>query len=331
MYSRRARPTLRVINEDLGAGWASPEARRAAAAGREIDLHPLSELDHPIVAKAVECFGEDPSQDNPVGPIRASTAYPLYEIKVSQWRGGVWIDPDTAVCWLVVAGLAKGNHEDRDDFYQRVQRQHQGEQAASWLPTAEDRRLLKREMAARLLLEWELHVQSQVLSALQQVATGGTVVIDIAHPSPQQGRLATVELEVCSIMDGTPVDEVLIEILPSQSKYRGYDLWRKLVLRVLCSVHPPEQDWDTARDIYTNIGEPGAWTVRCGELSALVQRRELALTVSGQVSHYTHRKNLTESTVGGRAVRAVCGVFFVPTQDHEKLEVCTTCERDLPA
>src|SRR6185437_12319775 len=107
---RRARPTLRLIQEDLTAGWESPQPRRLLAEGIPDALHPLSELPHPIVTKAMESFGPEAANDNHVGPIAASTQLRLMEVKTGQWRGGVWKDPGTGVHWLVVAGLAKGGH-----------------------------------------------------------------------------------------------------------------------------------------------------------------------------------------------------------------------------
>lgn len=111
VHHRRARPTLRVLREDLTSGWESANPRRALADHRLTDLHPLSELPHPIIAKAANSFGADDAQDNYVGPVMSSTRLRLLEIKQSQWRGGVWEDPEMQVCWLVISGLAKGGHE----------------------------------------------------------------------------------------------------------------------------------------------------------------------------------------------------------------------------
>jgi hypothetical protein len=100
MHSRRARPTIRVLIEDLVDGWSSPYPRRKLDEGDYYALHPLSELPHPIIAKATETFGMVAAEDNPVGPIASSTQLRLMEIKVGQWRGGVWSDPQTGVHWL---------------------------------------------------------------------------------------------------------------------------------------------------------------------------------------------------------------------------------------
>ena len=76
--------------------------------GELTSLHPLSALPHPILTKAVSSFGDGPTEDNCVGPIASSTKLRLLEIKVGQWRGGVWHDRELDVCWVLVAGLAKG-------------------------------------------------------------------------------------------------------------------------------------------------------------------------------------------------------------------------------
>jgi hypothetical protein len=325
VHSRRARPTLRVLEEDLTSDWTSPHPQRLLSNGLHEDLHPLSELPHPIVAKAAESFGGDPADDNYVGPIASSTRMRLLEIKNSQWRGGVWEDPDSGVRRLLVAGLAKGGHEDRDDFYQRIKRENETGDPTVWLPTTDDQRLLKQETAARLRTEWELEVQRQVMDALRVVQVGGTHRIKVNHPIPTKGELAEIDVHVEPVRDdGYEADEIVIETIPARG-YAGSNLLWQLTLRVLITISPPEQGWDRYGDTYSNIGEPGAWTVRIAELSTLVDANELAVSQPGTRSHYSHRKHLAGSTIEGRAVRAMCGVYFVPRQDHESLPACETC------
>ena len=97
---------------------------------------------------------------------------------------GVWVDPDTGVCWLVAAGLAKGGHTDRDDFYERVKHADESGEIDRWLPTDDDRRQLKRETAARLMPDWELDIQHRVLIALWAVSEGGTTTFTVTLPHP---------------------------------------------------------------------------------------------------------------------------------------------------
>lgn len=334
MHNRRARPTLRVLQEDLTSGWESPQPQRSLAAGAHRDLHPLSELPHPIIGKATESFGPDSADDNFVGPIASSTTLRLLEIKQSQWRGGVWQDDGTGVCWLVVAGLAKGGHEDRDDFYQRVHRENESGDPRRWMPTEDDLRLLKQETAARLRTQWELDVQRTIRDALRAVHGGGACRIDVGHPIPDRGTIAHVALSVTAVReDDFEADEIDVDIVPT-GEYAGSHLVWQLTIRVLISVCPPEQSWDRFKNTYSNIGEPGAWTERTARLDELVDANELAESEPGAMSHYSHRKHLAGSTINGHAVRALCGAFFVPTQDHESLPPCPTCRQrlaELPA
>ncbi|GMA18682.1 hypothetical protein [Arsenicicoccus piscis] len=142
MQSRQARPTLRVLREDLGSGWTDPFPQRLLSSGGDLqNLMPLSALPHPLVRKAAECFADGGGLDTSEGPIRsAPAAFPLSEIKVNQWRGGVWRDAQ-GTHWLVVAGLAKCDHKDADDFYQRVGL-IDADRIDQLRPTEEDREVL---------------------------------------------------------------------------------------------------------------------------------------------------------------------------------------------
>ncbi|WP_372521189.1 DUF3039 domain-containing protein [Nocardioides sp.] len=318
-----------MLLEDLTSEWGSPHPRRALADGRLDELHPLSELPHPIVAKAVDSFGSITAQDNYVGPIASATQLRLLEIKNSQWRGGVWQDPTSGVCWLIVAGLAKGNHQDRDDFYKTIERENDAGDLSQWLPTDEDTRLLKQETAARLRTEWELEVQRLVLSALREIHAGGAHRIKIDHPVPGNGTFAHVDLTVATVRDdGYEADEIELEITPTD-RFAGSALLWQLTIRVLISIDPPEQGWDRFGNTYSNIGEPGAWQARVDELGEFVAAGDLSVSEPGSTSHYTHRQHLAGKTINGAAVRALCGSYFVPTQDHESMPACPTCAERL--
>lgn len=308
------------------ADWDSPHPQRNLAQGRLDALHPLSELGHPIITKARESFGNNPSSDNYVGAIASSTEIQLLEIKSGQWRGGVWIDDEGGVCWLVVAGLAKGGHQDHDDFYQQVKRCNDDGAAKKWLPTEDDIRLLKRETAARLLTEWELEVQRSVLEALSAVGDGGETRFRVRHPIAARGSLADVCIEVVSEHDDDiPVDAIIVEVIPALNSVDRNIIWR-LTSRVLISLDPPEQGWDAFGTTYSNIGEPSHWSKRATELEAHAADGTLAESKPGESSHYAHEAHLAGSTIEGRAVRALCGVFFVPTQDHESRPCCPECQ-----
>lgn len=326
MHNRRARPTLRVLEEDLNSDWTNPAPRRALEDKRFDALHPLSELPHPIVQRAAECFGEDESEDHFVGPIASARQIALFEIKIAQWRGGVWIDPDTQVCWLVAAGLAKGNHEDYEDFYQSVARENASTACKRWLPTDQDSRLLKLETAARLKTEWFLGIQREVLTLLEKIHAGGKGEFEVFLPVAGH-KLADVELTVEQHRDeGVDTDDIEVLVNPVP-QYAGHDHVWDLIVRVLCSLAPPAQEWDTSGYGFSNIGDPGAWSERVKQLRVLVERELLEYPEPGRESHYAHREHLAFKSMDGKAVRALCGVRFVPSQDHANLPICPECSR----
>ena len=148
-HDRTTRPTVRLLHE-LNDGWSNSFQLRAISEERWEDIQPLSHLDHPILTKCRTALGEN---GVPNRPISCSQDLRLIEIRSSQWRAGVWT-ADDGTHWALAAGLAKGGHEDRDDFYEALKRQcstPEGRQAL--LPTELDWYLLKRETAAQLLSE----------------------------------------------------------------------------------------------------------------------------------------------------------------------------------
>jgi hypothetical protein len=332
--SRRARPTLRVLQDDLRAGWESQHAQPRAGVGGLDPLSPLSELPHPIIQKALESFGDDPQRDNYVGRIRSSTHFALFEIKSGQWRGGVWIDPDTGVCWLIAAGLAKGDHTDHDDFYERVKRANRSGEIDKWLPTDDDRRQLKRERAARLLPDWELNIQRLVLEGLRAISRSGTTAFALPHPTEPVRRFGECTLTVAQVNEPDfEYEEIVVEI-DLENEFRTSNLGWQATIRVLISISPPETSWDRFDNTYSTIGEIESHVLRIDQLRAITNDGQLAQSNPNNRAHYAHRRNLVFSSVAGLGVRSMCGVYFVPYQDHESLPKCPVCENrylELPA
>ncbi|WP_158716447.1 DUF3039 domain-containing protein [Blastococcus sp. Marseille-P5729] len=319
-----------MLREDLTSDWESPHVQRRLAEGAERELGALSELPHPLVAKACEVFGVDEREDLPAKRVKESRVYQLWRIRAGQWRGGVWRDPDTGVRWLLIAGLGKGDHEDHDDVYEIVGRAQGTGEAERWLPTDEDHRLLKAETASRLSTEWELRVQRRVGEALQTVQDGGEASFTIEHPladrfAAHERTIAAVTMTVTPVReDGYHADEISVDVEPTSRWASSALLWQ-LQIRVLISISPPEQDWDYDGQTFSNIGEPGSWRQRSEILQRMIADGELGESVPGTHSHYAHRLHLAGKTIEGRGVRGLCGVFFVPGQDHEALPMCPRC------
>lgn len=323
--SRRARPTLRVLREDLGEGWPSPFARRAVEQGDIAAIQPLNALDHPILQKASSCFAEDPVEDSFIGPISSVRSAQLLEIKNGQWRAGVVIDDDA--CWVVAAGLAKGGHKDHDDFYRSLERREESGMIPSLLPTPEDLALLKQERASIIVQTWQREVQNRLIDALRAITEGGDATVEIPSPSPHAARgehFARIDLGMELPEDDYPYEDVTLGF-SFADRWKSTQLRWHLTVQVLATVSPPEDGWDRADEIYSNLLEPGTLAQRVHEVEALHTRGEIARTASGTHAHFTHRRNLAQRTVEGTAVRALCGTYFVPRQDPDVREVCPAC------
>lgn len=316
---RSGRPTVRVLREDLGVTRLEDD----------LDAHsPLSEWDHPLIRKLTTSFGANPADDQHEGSIRSSRRLRLLEIKQSQWRGGVWIDEASGQPWLVTAGLAKGEHKDHDDFYVQVEAADKAGTSQAWLPTARDQLQLKRETAAALVLEWRLRLQAAVLDALEPIANGGEINIELPHPKEDEPAMGTATLTVELIREHAyNLDELLLEVNLS-NEHKGSNLGWTVTLGLLAAVHPIETAWDWGSAIFSVALDKGRVADRIVELRVLVEERELPSWVPNGSAHRAHRQNLAEATVEGKGVRAMCGIFFVPSRDHVSLPHCETCDRE---
>lgn len=324
--SRRARPTLRALREDLTSDWDRPFVLRALEAGEISAVHPLSALQHPILQKASDSFDDIPEQDSSEGPIASVSSEVLLEIKQGQWRAGVWIDDEA--CWVVVAGLAKGGHKDRHDFYKRLERIQATNTVEDLLPTAQDRDLLKKERAHAVISAWQLQNQEQILAALSTVLDGGTATISIKSPIPGAGAdeiFASVDVTVAVCFDPDYTYEDVVVEVDVADRWKNSKLVWPFTTQLLATISPPEQEWEVAGGIFSNLLEIGSLSKQFSALRDLTARHEIATTVIGRTAHYAHRRNLAEQTVEGHASRALCGVYFVPRQDVETLDTCPTC------
>lgn len=321
MLSRRARPTIRALVEDLDHGWSQPWPPRLLKTRDFDSLTPLSALPHPIIEKSASDIGEDPARDNPVGSIASSRTIPLLEVKTAQWRGAVWSDPETGSNWLVAAGRAKGGHQDHDDFYRRIERAAKSGLLESWLPGEDDLRLLKRETAARILHDLELEIQSLTTDALERALNTGTGAFSVLHPK-SRGQLATVAVEIHEGDDS--IDTVIVEVDPAP-QFRASVLAWTVALRVLITLWPPEQDWDPHSFTFSNMLPSGSLISRLRRLTGICERKELAESTPGSQSHYFHTPGILDSTVNGTAVKALCGVYVVTRQNPDGLPVCPEC------
>ena len=310
-----ARPTLRLLAELLER-WPDPYEKRAITEQRWDDVQPLSRLSHPILVKSRSLSEAEPVANR---IIECSRDLRLMKVRASQWRAGVWFDPE-GVQWVVAAGLAKGGHRDHEDFYQRLERQCDTERGRkALLPTDEDTRLLKRETAARVLTDWELSVQVLAVDLLAGSLHHGCHRVVVPHPT-KTIPLAEVELEFVA---GEGIEEFVLSFI--NNTRQGTHLAYVMERRLLISIAPPEQEWDLAGGIYSAMEESGHCARQIERLRDASKERRLLDSARGHVAHRVHRRHIGDASVDGRAVRSLCGVYFVPLTDPETLPECEEC------
>ncbi len=61
----------------------------------------------------------------------------------------------------------------------------------------------------------------------------------------------------------------------------------------------------------------------------VLEKESLASTEDGdheRFSHYVDKYKITESSVSGTSVRALCGKKWIPNRDPQKFPICPTCK-----
>lgn len=311
------RPTLRMLREDLTSDWDRVEDKRAVDSGDLARVPPVPGLGHPLVQYFTRLSRDgDVTQEN----ISGLKDPPWWKVKSGRWRGAAWEDPHTRQVWLCAAGLRREG--ERDDFYRRFM--HRANTAgASLLPTDEDRRLLRREQLDATMQSWASQVSVLTVTALRS-AVGSPGVAQAFTVPTLNGHDPLIEVDI-EVDDADSCYEIFVTTRVadwSQQRLAG-----QAELIMLCAICPIEQRWDTSP---TRQGQRySVITDRRGLLHMLSDAEQFRgvrrPSIPGPQSHYTPKGDLTRRTIEGSAVQALCGVWFVPRQDHLDREVCGEC------
>jgi Protein of unknown function (DUF3039) len=314
------RPTERCLIEDLSDDWDDSADLRSSRLGiASLDKAPYL-LAHKIIRKAVGDF-EDVTGDRQRESISGLTDPPFWKVKIDRWRGAVYVDSDGQP-WLVAAG--RRYEGEARDFYKRFMATV-AQSKDSVLPTPEDRAHLKRQLAEERLLAREHRTQELALDLVRQ-ARGGSdgIASGVLHTADESRAMAEVTVIYVPAEDDAP-HEVLVELnVVEWAEFALIEWDEQVMLSAICScesrwgstytsrrLHSIEIQTDDELDLICNggmsAGQPGAMA-------------------PGHVAHVVHRKRLTEKTIDGDPVRAICGKWFVPRQDHEAVPECPTCQ-----
>ena len=161
---------------------------------------------------------------------------------------------------------------------------------------------------------------------LRGVLGGTAVPWEVQHPLRESEVLASVELDVVQVREmDYQADELVLTIKPGRKGAGSNVLWQ-LSVRLMVALCPSEQDWDRSGDTFATIAEPGYLADRLAQLDSASERGELLPSEPGTHKHWAHRRGLDDAVVFGDSVRSMCGVYFVPTQDHEGKPQCVDCQ-----
>jgi Protein of unknown function (DUF3039) len=235
-------------------------------------------------------------------------------------------DPETGQAWLSDAGVWRANEDT--DFYAPSLSEGQVQGAAVFLPSAEDQALLQHELATEVLERWERDVCKAAVAAALTAVDHGNASFEITGPRGDP----LSEVLMAAVIDPNPSDKALVDLV-IELNWRdrdGTDAQGWLASLIQTAINPMEQEWRT----YPVNGRPNFSVVmRLGMLSAAPSRidglpsRQMGVTIAGTFAHQVIKSDLVDSMVEGHAMRALCGVWFVPRQDWQSKSVCPTCDQ----
>ncbi len=306
---------MRVLREDLRSDWSNVEQKRAVENGLVDKLPSLSDIGHPLVShlRAI-CRADSLTMD----PILGLSNPQWWKVKTTRWRGAAWIDDAEGEVWLCAGGIRRDG--DNDDFYVQFTARA-ADNPDQFLPSEEDRKHLRRERLHSQLYQWKRDVSSIAVQAFA-AATSGT-----GNPSryviPALGASSLLEIVVTVVPeDGSYWIEVEFPRIDRSKQPLAATAEREAQLAIC----PYEDRWNAGSDA-------AYWILASSETDLqqlLAEAQDFAGTPRAVIpvseSHYTTKNGLTESTINGSAVMSLCGLWFVPRQDHALLPICDVCQ-----
>lgn len=345
---RPVRPTARVLRA-LPVRMVADQATRQRL--EQLDgalLASLNSLEHPIINAARSQVFEGHRCQNHRAATKAAKRK-VFEIEEPStgWRGAVVLD-EGGDPWLVYV-------DEHDSFHRKAKDVLKAEQEQTWWPSKSDYTMRDREDLLEQSRAWRGAVVHILLRLLQgAVESGGR----------QQSQLPRLVDGACSVpftvdlsLDHDPLDAstTALDVHASQSTV-------DLAFRIRQAPQGEERDF-MFRAVARLFGVAAAHegivylpddqgmafylVVTKADLVALYDLARVSAGETGQLDAYdpqsepvepTHRHFvreafMTDALIEGDSMRAVCGVWFVPTQDAEgaaTLPLCLACDERRP-
>ena len=254
---------------------------------------------------------------------------PVFESRDAQspaWRGAVLYEGGK-YAWLVYADTHDHFHAESAMTIRSMQK------AGTLGPSELDLICLKNQEDQACEQQLLADLLTETLVAIEEAVAGDRTVektvrdlrirADVDSPDFEEWEISTAHEEI---------DMLTLEI-------RGWEQYKPLFERYLRTVHSMVGDAVDAVPLYRS----GAFILQIllsrAQLIALLAHLPLEQPLKDvpvpprAVLHYAEKSSLTKAYVTGRAIRAVCGTWWVPIGDdetHGNLPVCPDCEREEP-
>lgn len=332
-HGRRVpRPTIRFLSLLPDDSFSNPNDLKALRAGRWHEIS-IGSIRHPLIDDAIKRFAQG-LPDKHRSTSRAAQQ-PVYEVRSktgAAWRGAVVLD-EHGDPWLVFAAK-------HDQFHVLAQQALKQSQMHHWVPKAAEYKLRAREEDECKRQEWKRCAIAAVLDALADAANCPEATAAAAIPGLSSGAKplrVEVSMEHDAPLEEPERNQSVATVFLRVASHEQEKLRDELLACVLPVLQPDSARIDST---FRRDGQLEVWVelthAKVAQLAALKQagvgREHLDATgVPNTHLHYVSSQILTEALVVGKCARAICGLWFVPTQDQSAdLSICPECETQKP-
>lgn len=331
---RRVRPTVRALKILPPDTFRDREQQELLRRRKFEDLD-LDALNHPLLEDAnlrVVKMKNATRHES----ASAAAGQPVWEVRShagAAWRGAV-VNDEHGDPWLV--------HVDRHDrFHQTVAEVLASGGSENWMPRPIDFKLRDRQEAREAYLRWEASVYEGLVNGVAGVlgSSDARMSVDLPTSGENWAATATVSIEVDPVVvdnAGAVEHDALLQVIISFAQPEKDGL-RRVIARAIALMQPDQ----------SRIGDPayfpGGQSIRYD--MQVSYSRIISLVASSDIReeadialrqcltptklHYARAAYIAEGAVQGKAVRAVCGAWFVPSCD-EGLPICPSCDERHP-
>lgn len=253
---------------------------------------------------------------------------PVYEVRDTTgagWRGAI-VEDKEGVPWLIFADRHDHFHSSLPTYLRK----------AEWEPTVLDQELKEQEDRGQEYRQWRVRLLTAVCDGLRDAVLDGSATL--ATPRTLAGRSTGLQIEsALEDSSGDPFqthnEDGLIDLSIVVSGPR--DTLAQEIVRCIPAIQPDKTLWDAA---YLPDGRlQVAITLTNAQLIQLVHDVLVDASNPPTVApppthlHWVNAQAHAEGVFYRKAVRGLCGDWFVPRKDGSaRLPICPECEKTEP-